>query len=328
MDISQTSANKRGIGVGATLLIEADRKDGYPGWREVFQQLMPACDIRWWNDQEVDPREVEYVFCFDPEPGRLAALPNLRLICAASVGVERIVRDPSWSRAIPLVRMGCQETAAQMADYVAWACLSAHRDLPRMLRARDTGQWDKFTPPALVSQRRVSILGLGSLGSAAGEMLARVGFQTAGWSRTRKTVPGVRSFAGPEELDDLLRQSDIVVCLMPGTPETMGLLDAERLALLPPGASLINVARSGHVVMSDLLAALDSGHLSCAFLDVFDTEPLPLDSPLWRHPRIVVTSHLASTASRRSRARYASEIIAAFERGERLPNRYDPELGY
>lgn len=311
-----------------SLLIEADREEGYAGWHDVFRQVMPYCDIHWWNDPEADPQSVEYVFCFDPEPGRLATFPNLRLICAASVGVERIVRDPSWSRAIPLVRMGCKETTAQMAEYVAWACLSAHRNLPRILQARDSGQWDKFTPTAVVAERRVSILGLGSLGGAAAEMLAKIGFQVAGWSRTRKSIPGVKSFAGPAELNELLRQSDIVVCLMPGTPDTMGILDAARLAMLPPGASVINVARSGHVVMPDLIAALEAGRLSCAILDVFDQEPLPADSALWKHPGILVTSHLASTASRRSRARYASEIIAAFERGENLPNRYNPEFGY
>ncbi|MCB1469653.1 MAG: glyoxylate/hydroxypyruvate reductase A [Rhizobiaceae bacterium] len=311
-----------------SLLIEADREEGYAGWHDVFRQVMPTMDIHWWNDPQVDPQDVEYVFCFDPEPGRLATFPNVRLICAASVGVERIVRDPSWSRSIPLVRMGCQETTAQMADYVAWACLSAHRNLPRILQARVSGQWDKFTPAAVVADRRVGILGMGSLGGAAAEMLTKVGFKTAGWSRTRKSIPGVESFAGPDELDALLRQSDIVVCLMPGTPDTMGILNAERLELLPSGASIINVARSGHVVMPDLIAALESGRLSCAILDVFDKEPLPADSFLWKHPGVLVTSHLASTASQRSRAQYASDIIAAFERGEELPNRYDPEHGY
>ena len=109
------------------LLIEADRETAYAEWRDLFREFMPAdCDIRWWNDPDVDPRSVEAVFCFNPEHGRLAQFPNLRVICSASVGVERIVADQSWSRAIPLVRMGCPETTTQMADYVAWACLSEH----------------------------------------------------------------------------------------------------------------------------------------------------------------------------------------------------------
>ncbi|OCW56135.1 glyoxylate/hydroxypyruvate reductase A [Hoeflea olei] len=308
--------------------MEADREEGYEEWRALFAGFLPGRDIRWWNDPDVDPESVRYVFCFDPEPGRLGSFPNLQLICAASVGVERIVADPSWSRSIPLVRMGCEETAAQMADFVAWACLSAHRNLPRILKARETRTWDKFLPSTAVAGKRVSILGLGSLGAAAAAMLTSIGFATAGWSRSPKELSGVRSFAGEEELDTLLQQTDILVCLLPGTPETMGILNAERLAQLPAGASVINVARAGHVVLPDLIAALDSGHLASVFLDVFDREPLPADSPLWSHPKIVVTSHLASTASRRSRARYASDVITAFEWGDALPNRYKPEAGY
>ena len=133
---------------------------------------MPAdCGIRWWNDPYVGPRSVEAVFCFNPKHGRLAQFPNLRVICSASVGVERIVADQSWSRAIPLVRMGCPETTTQMAEYVAWACLSLHRGLLRILRAPDLGQWDKFTPGMAVSEGRVGILGLGSLGTSAAQML-------------------------------------------------------------------------------------------------------------------------------------------------------------
>jgi glyoxylate/hydroxypyruvate reductase A len=289
---------------------------------------MPGAAIRWWHDDAVDPADVQYVFCFDPEPGRLAALPHLRLICAASVGVDRIVRDRSWSRAIPLVRMGCEETTGQMADYVAWACLSLHRDLPRILRAREARRWDKVTPPVPVTERRVGILGLGNMGAAAAAMLRDIGFQVAGWSRGHKAIPGVASHAGADELDAFLRRTDILVCLMPGTPETQGIIDAARLARLPAGASVVNVARGSHVLVPDLLAALDSGHLSGAILDVFDEEPLPPQNPLWAHPQVIVTSHLASTASRRSRARYACDVIAAFERGAVLPNKYDPSSGY
>jgi glyoxylate/hydroxypyruvate reductase A len=171
-------------------------------------------------------------------------------------------------------------------------------------------------------------MGLGNLGARSAEMLRDLGFITAGWSVTRKSVPGVESFAGPDALDGFLTRTDILVCLLPDTPATRGILNAKTLGRLPAGAGLVNVARGTHVVTSDLIAALDSGHLAGAVLDVFDPEPLPSDSPLWAHPKIIVAPHLASLASRRARVQYVTDVIARFERGEALPNLYSPEKGY
>jgi glyoxylate/hydroxypyruvate reductase A len=150
----------------------------------------------------------------------------------------------------------------------------------------------------------------------------------AGWSRSQKDVPGVECFAGNEERDAFLARTDILICLLPDTPETRGAIRAETIALLPKGACVINAGRGGHVVMEDLLAALDSGHLAGAFLDVFEEEPLPEGAPVWAHPKVIVTGHLASMASRPARARYVAAAIAAFEAGERPVNLFDPVRGY
>jgi glyoxylate/hydroxypyruvate reductase A len=311
-----------------TLLIEADREAGFLDWQRCFREAAPDLKIRWWADPEVDPAEVLYVFCYAPEPGRLSRFPNLRLICSASVGVDNIVTDGTWPTHVPLVRMGCSETAQRMSDYVAWACLSINLNLPRIALAQRTRTWDKVTALRTIPETRVGILGMGNLGAKAAQSLRDFGFSTAGWSRTRKSLPGIESFVGSEELQPFLQRADILVCLLPGTPETVRFLSEDRLARLPVGAGLVNVGRGSHVDVEALTAALDSGHLSGAVLDVFETEPLAADDPLWGHPKVVVTSHLASTASRESRARYAASVIAAFERGDDVPNRFDPVRGY
>jgi glyoxylate/hydroxypyruvate reductase A len=149
-----------------------------------------------------------------------------------------------------------------------------------------------------------------------------------GWSRTRKAVDGIETFAGAAELPDFLARSEVLVCLLPATVETRGIIAAPLLARLPRGAGLVQVSRGVQQVLPDILTALDSGQLSGAVLDVFDPEPLPPDSPAWSHPRVIVTPHVASLPSRRERARYVAACIAADRRGEALPNLYDPERGY
>jgi glyoxylate/hydroxypyruvate reductase A len=166
------------------------------------------------------------------------------------------------------------------------------------------------------------------LGERAAEMLAGLGFQVAGWSRGRKAIPGVESFAGDAELGVFLARSDILVCLLPDTPATRGILSAPLFAKLPKGAGIVNAGRGAHQNFADILAALDSGQLSGAVLDVFEDEPLPQGHPAWSHPRILVTPHCASLAPKLERARFAAEVIADWQRGEPLPNLFDPSRGY
>lgn len=310
------------------ILVKSGGEGAMPEWRAAFRDVAPHLDVRGWHEPGIDADDVRYVFCWEPEPGRLATFRNLRLICSSGAGVEHITRDPDWPRAVPLVRMGAAETARQMAEYVALAALSLLRDAKRLSIAQAERRWDDSLSPRTAGETHAGVLGLGNLGTPTASMLRDIGFVTAGWSRSRKAIPGVESFVGPEELDAFLARTDILVCLLPDTPHTRGLIDARRLSRLRRGAGLINVGRGTHVVMRDLIAALDSGHLSGAVLDVFETEPLPPDDPAWVHPRIVVTPHIASSPSRRARAAYVAEAIAAFERGDRLPNLYDPDRGY
>jgi glyoxylate/hydroxypyruvate reductase A len=175
---------------------------------------------------------------------------------------------------------------------------------------------------------RVGILGMGKIGALTATMLRGLGFAVSGWARTAKAIDGVEVAAGDAALPGFLARSDILVGLLPDTAATRRLLDAERLALLPPGAGVINAGRGSLVVIDDLIAALDRGHLAGAVLDVFDPEPLPPEAPAWSHPRILVTSHVAGFASRQARAGYVAEVIAGLARGESPAHLYQPERGY
>lgn len=311
-----------------TLLIRSGGRSVFPEWQAGFAEFAPDLDVRHWNDASVTPEQVRYVMVWEPEPGRLAQYPNLKLICSAGAGVDHILCDPHLPAHLPLVRVTTQDTAQRMGDYVCWAALSLLRRLPEILMHQVNREWDVGLTGEAATSRRVGVMGLGAMGARTAEMLAGLGFQTAGWSANPKTIAGVESFAGDDALPAFLARTEILVCLLPLTQATMGIIRAGTIALLPAGAGVINAGRGGHVINADLIAALDSGHLSGAILDVFDPEPLPKDDAFWSHPKVIVTPHIASFGSRRVRARHVAGVIAAFERGEALPGLYDPIRGY
>ena len=311
-----------------TLIIKSGGAAVFHHWQEAFAEAAPGLPIRLWSDPEVDPAEIRYAMVWDPEPGRLGRFPNLQLIIGSGAGVERIVADPDQPTHQPLVRMTTPETAQIMGEYVTWAVLSLMRRIPQILADNAVKRFDETLVGDTAPDTRVGIMGLGALGSRAAEMLVALGFPVAGWSTRPKAIAGVESFVGDAALPAFLGRTDILVCLLPLTPATTGIIRAETLALLPPGAGVVNAGRGPHVVQADLIAALDRGHLRGAVLDVFPVEPLPQDDPAWTHPGIIVTPHVASFGSRRVRARHVRRLIAAFEAGEELPGRYDPARGY
>lgn len=297
-------------------------------WRTHFEAAAPGLDVRWFDDPAVAADAVHYVFVWSPAHGRLAALPNLRLILSSGAGVDHITADPAWPRHVGIVRMGGAETVQRMNEYVCLAALSLLRNMPRIIAGQAARRWDSFDVARCATETRVGIMGLGNLGAAAARALAGLGFAVAGWSRSAKAIPGIKTFAGEGERDAFLARTDILVCLLPDTPDTRGAIRADTISKLPRHSGVVNAGRGAHVVLPDLLAALDAGHLSGAMLDVFEPEPLPPGHPVWAHPRVIVTPHLASLASRRARAGYVADAIAAFERGEPPPNLYDPARGY
>lgn len=272
--------------------------------------------------------DIDYALSFRPPQGLLKTLPNLKTIFSLGAGVDGFLSDPDYPRRIPLVRFVDEQLSTEMAQYVVMHVLIKHRGQAEFDAAQRRSQWAQRLLARKTADSRIGILGLGEIGTVAGERLRDLGFPVAGWSRSRKEVPGIRSYAGSEEFDAFLEQSDYLVCLLPLTPETRGILNAKTFAKLPQGAHVINVARGGHLIEDDLIAAIDSGRLSGATLDVFQTEPLPAESPIWQHPKIVATPHIAAISDPKVAANFVIDGIARAERGERHPNTVEIGRGY
>lgn len=299
-----------------------------PEWQAHFQAFDPAIEVLGWEAAQADPAGVRYALVWQPPHGGLAALPDLRLIISAGAGVDGILDDPLRPAHLPIARMITDSTPDVMAEYVLSAALMLLREGRRMALNQAERRWDILPAPRRMQDTRVGIMGLGQLGKASALLLARAGFPVSGWSRTPTELPGVRTHAGAAGFDAFLADTDILVCLLPATPATQGILGARTFERLPAGAAVINVGRGSHLDEPALLAALDAGRLSGAVLDVFETEPLPAASPLWSHPAIIVTPHYGATPSRRDRAQHAVQLIHLAERGQPLPHLYDAARGY
>lgn len=297
-------------------------------WAEPLAELAPDLRVFATGRDEYDPAGIDYVLSFRPRPGLLKTLPNLKFVFSIGAGVDGFFADPEYPRHVPLVRFVDRTLSVEMAQYIVMHALIHYRE-QRMFDAQQREKsWRQnyITQPA--RDTRIGILGLGEIGTMAAERLRDLDFKMSGWSRTRKNVPGVKSFAGEAELGAFLAQCDILVCVLPLTPDTRHILRAKTFAQLPKGAFIINVARGGHVNEPDLIAAIDAGHLSGAALDVFETEPLPETSPLWTHPKITVTPHVAAISHPKIAAEQVIACIAKVRAGEPLDNLVDIERGY
>ncbi|HSW04665.1 2-hydroxyacid dehydrogenase [Aquabacterium sp.] len=294
-------------------------------WAEVFQRQAAALDFRIWPDIG-DPADVHYLAAWEPPPDIATRFPNLKLLFSSGAGVDQF-NFAALPPELPIVRMVEPGIIRGMVEYVTHAVLELHRDRPAYRRQQAEGLWRPL-PVRTAGERRVGVLGLGSLGQAVLQALHGLGFDCAGWSRSRHTVPGVSCFAGADELSAFLARSEILVCLLPLTEATRGLLDATLFQHLPRGAALVQVGRGAQLVIADLLTALDSGQLSEAMLDVTDPEPLPPGHALWLHPRVQITPHIASMTQPHSAAEVVLDNLRRFEAGEPLIGLVDRMRGY
>ncbi|WDZ94122.1 glyoxylate/hydroxypyruvate reductase A [Herbaspirillum sp. WKF16] len=312
------------------LLVKSGGAAAVEEWRAGLAEFSAGLplEVRWWDDPAVDPQAVEYALVWQPEAGRLARYPNLKAILSSAAGVDHILADPELPAALPVVRMVTPETRQRMAEFTVMASLMLQKDMPRMIAQQARRDWVEFASPRSAREMRVGVMGLGALGLACARMHAAIGFAVAGWARSPRDEAGMDCYAGAAQLPDFLARTDILICLLPDTPDTHHIIDARLLAQLPAGAMIVNVGRGSHVHAPDLLAALDAGHIGAALLDVFEREPLPPDAPFWRHPRIMVTPHAAATPSRRERARQAAATILALRAGKTPEHVYDRERGY
>ena len=299
-----------------------------PLWLPHLAQIAPELTLRVVERDAYAPESIDYVMSFRPKPGYLKTLPNLKAVFSIGAGVDGFLADPEYPKHVPLVRFVEKGLAEEMAQFCVMHVLIHYRMQRDFDRAQRDGKWRQALLPKRPHETRVGILGIGEIGTVVAERLLPFGFTLVGWSRTRKHVEGVESFAGDNELPAFLSRTDILICLLPLTKETRGILNAKLFAQLPKDAFVINVARGGHLVDADLIAALDSGHLSGAVLDVFHQEPLPEGNPFWTHPKVTVTPHIAAITEPRVAAQHVVDNIRRMERGETLQNVVDLNRGY
>jgi glyoxylate/hydroxypyruvate reductase len=299
--------------------------DPAEAWRRELRARMPELEVRIWPEVG-DPAAIDLALVWRPPPGELARYLNLKAILSLAAGIEWLIGDPTVPD-VPIARMVDPSLTRTMSEYVLLAVLRHHREFDRFEREQRARRWSYRFPPQ-ATERRVGIMGLGELGAAVARRLTDHGFAVSGWSRTPKSLAGVTAYVGRSELHAFLHRTDILVCLLPLTAETLGILDAETFASLPHGAFVINVARGAHLVEADLLAALESDHLGGATLDVFQTEPLPPESPLWSHPKVLVTPHVASYCLPATAADGVADNIRRALAGQPLRHQVDRTRGY
>lgn len=296
-------------------------------WIDVLSAAMPnetIISIRMMTDEQRLSAEVAIVA--NPDPADIAKLTNLKWIHSLWAGVERLVAELGPA-APPIVRLTDPELTRVMAEAVLAWTYYLHRDMPAYREQQQNKVWQEldYRHPRDVT---VGLIGIGTLGTASAARLVQAGFNVLGWSRSAKTLDSVTTLSGEQGLGELLSKSDIVVCLVPLTAETRGLINASRLATMKQGAALINFARGAVVVADDLLSALDSGQVSHAVLDVFEREPLDAQSPFWAHPKVTVLPHISAPTDRKTSAAIVAENIRNWRNEDVLPKTVDMKQGY
>jgi glyoxylate/hydroxypyruvate reductase len=308
----------------ALLLIPLD--DAPSEWRRAFAAELPDLEIRIWPEIG-DPSQIETAAIGPAPHGALAGLPNLRMIASLPAGQETLLSDPTLPRHVPIVRACGPGGDPMMNETALLHVLRHHRQIPEYLLHQQRREW-KELPRPLAGASRVGVMGLGLIGLAMARTIRAHGFDVAGWARKPRDIAGIQVFHGPEQLPAFLGRSEIVVNILALTKATENILCRATFAMMPRGAQLINLARGQHVVDADLIAALDSGQLSAATLDVARLEPLPPDDPLWSHPRITITPHVARSLVAAELVPSVCENLRRLHQGLPLLHLVDPEAGY
>ena len=300
-------------------ILFASEMEKLQSWLPLLGRALPHDRITTSCEERIDVALVA-----SPPAGVLKKLRGVKLIQSLWMGVEGLVADPDYPKGVPLARLVDPGMVAAMSETVLAHILDWHRRHNQYREQQRARQWLRHTQ-YMTADRTVGLLGLGELGSDAARKLLALGFSVAGWSRRPRQVEGVKCFT---DLSAMLPECDALVCLLPLTAQTRGILNAENLGKMKRKGVLINVARGGHVVRKDLFAALDSGQLAHAYLDVFEPEPLPQDDPLWAHPKVSITPHTAALTEPRTAVPKIVENVERARRGEAPLNRVDFEAGY
>ncbi|MEM9214190.1 MAG: glyoxylate/hydroxypyruvate reductase A [Cyanobacteria bacterium P01_F01_bin.150] len=293
---------------------------------KILKQTQSTWDVRIWPEcGHYD--DINIVLAWWPPLGIIQQLINLQLICSLGAGVDHILRDPHLPHHVPIVRAVYDELPRAMVEYVLWAILAFKLQITDYQELQRSHRWQEL--PDLQKQPfTVGILGLGAMGAAVAQSLVTLGLSVRGWSRRAKTLDGVECFHGDMQLNTFLSECSVIVCLLPLTSQTQGILSCKLFASLPKGAYLINVGRGQHLIEDDLVSALASGQLSGACLDVFEPEPLPSNHPFWDHPRIILTPHIACISQPQLTVRYIADTITQTEAGITPAHIVNRDQGY
>lgn len=296
-------------------------------WLMALAKAMPDVTLRRFCElSEAERQEARVAIVANPDPSEIAALPNLVWVQSLWAGVERLVSELS-DASFRIVRMTDPQLAKTMAEAVLAWTLYLHRDMPRYHAQQTERKWIRHDLP-LPQERQIGILGLGHLGRTAAEALTAQGFPVLGWSRTKQSLEGVTTLSGEDGLSTLLSGADIVICLLPLTDATFGLMNEDRFKAMRMGARFINFARGPIIEDAALIAALDKGHLDHAVLDVFDVEPLPEDHAFWGHPRITVLPHISAPTNLNTASKIVADNIENYIKTGAIPDGVDLKQGY
>lgn len=299
-------------------------------WREALAEAFPQADVITSEAPAEVRQNADYLAAWKPPEHLLREQSQLKAIINLGAGVDYLLRSPARPQDVPIVKLRDAGMGELMADYVLYGVLHFYRSFDRYANQQTQAYWRPH-PVAVKSQWPVGILGLGAIGAYVAETLSEAGFPVLGWSRSPKQIDGVSCHHGDDGLDHVLSQAQTLVTLLPDTAETRGIVNKERLAQLPEGASLINPGRGTLVEESALLAALGThdtlGHLRGAILDVFPEEPLPEDNPLWQHPKVTITPHMSAPTPLHAAIDQVIAYLRAFEAGEPVTT-INPSDGY
>ena len=308
-----------------TVLLKVGR-DQVERWHDALKRHNPDIEVRIFPFLG-DVTEIDFAVVWQPPLGLLASLPNVKAVMSIGAGVDHILKDPDYPRAVPLVRMVDTGLTAGMVEYITMATLMCSRQMYSVFLNQSGQVWDEIEAP-LAKNVKVGFLGLGEIGLAAAEMLQRLGYKVMGWTRTEKNLSGITTYAGREGLERMLGWTDILVNVLPLTPDTQGILGAGTFNRMPKGSCLINVGRGQHCKEADLIKALDNDRLACAILDVFQEEPLPVNNPLWTHEKVIVTPHIGGLTKPESSIKAFVRMMEEVSLGLSLTNQVDLIRGY
>jgi len=307
------------------LIIPEERLES---WRSHIQKAAPGLAI---HEQDSAVEDVDYAFVWLPPPGELERFPNLKVIFSMGAGVDHVFADPNLPD-VPIVRVVDDNLTMRMTEWVVMNVLLHHRQFRAYDVQNSKAEWLEREQPG-ADEVRVGVMGLGVIGADSALRLRDLGFQVAGWSTSRKDIAGIESFAGESEKQTFLNRTDSLINQLPLTPQTQGLIDAKLIGALArngaiSGPVIINAGRGGSQVEADIIGCLNDGSLAGASLDVFETEPLPAESPLWANPNVFITPHVAAVSDPVSISTYVAKQITRFEQGKPLQNVVDPNTRY